>query len=415
VAAARYCARSGAVVTITDLADKSALAGSLAEIEDVPISRLTLGHHHAEDFRAADLVVVNPAVRPGNEFVELARRGGATITSEIELFLEACLAPVIGVTGTVGKSTTAAMLAAILPADGQWAWLGGNIGNSLLTVLPQIHAADVAILELSSFQLFWLSEGARWPCAAVVTNCSPNHLDWHGTWEHYVAAKQRLIAHLPADGGVVLNTRAGELTRWGEVCRCTVSQPWELGKIPQLRVPGEHNRLNAACAAGMAEAMGVAGEVIAKALAEFRGLPHRLALVADVSGRRFYNDSKSTTPRAAISAMSAIEGPKWLLLGGATRPVDLSELVGQAIRKAKGVAIFGEAAPVLAAAFRRAEASFPCCWPGSFEAALKWCFGNSRPGDAILFSPGFPSTDQFRDFAHRGDEFERLVRELRHS
>src|SRR5262249_19140341 len=105
----------------------------------------------------------------------------------------------------------------------------------------------------------------------------------------------------------------------------------------------------------------------------------------------------------------------WLLLGGAMRPADLSELVEQAIRKTKGVAIFGEAAPALATAFRRADPRFPCCWPESFDGALKWCFGNSRPGDAIVLSPGFASTDQFRDFAHRGEEFEQMVRQLRQS
>jgi len=412
VAAARYCALGGAVITVTDLADELALAESRAELEDLRIARLALGRHFVDDFCSADVVVVSPAVRPGNEFVEIARRGGALITSEIELFLDACPARVIGVTGTVGKSTTAAMLAAILRAAGRRVWLGGNIGNSLLADLPKIRAEDFVVLELSSFQLHWLRAEARWPSAAIVTNCSPNHLDWHRTWDHYVASKQRLVTHLSADGPSVLNTDDGEVGRWKGLCRCPSSGPWQLEDIPTLRVPGEHNLLNAACAAAMATELGADVRIISEALTDFRGLPHRLAMIAQIGGRQFYNDSKSTTPRATISALSAIGDPIWLLLGGARRPVDLSELVSQAIRKVKGVALFGEAAPVLAAAFRRADPSFPCCWHGSLDGAIKWCFGRSRPGDSILFSPAFPSTDQFHDFAHRGQEFERLVRAL---
>jgi UDP-N-acetylmuramoylalanine--D-glutamate ligase len=415
VAAARYCALSGATVTVTDLSDERSLAESLTELENVPIARVIVGHHDAKDFCSADVVVVNPAVRPGNEFVEIARRAGATIASEIELFLDACPAPVVGVTGTVGKSTTAAMLAAILQGAGRTVWLGGNIGNSLLADLPQIRVGDVTILELSSFQLYWLSETARWPSAAIVTNCSSNHLDWHSTWEHYAAAKQRLLTHIPPEGFAVVNTNDAEVAGWRERCKGATSRPRQPENVPRLRVPGEHNRMNAACAVRMAREMGINDETISRALSEFRGLPHRLAIVADISGRRFYNDSKSTTPQATMAALSAVDEPICLLLGGATRPTDLSELVEQAIRKAKGVAIFGEAAPALATAFRRADPNFPCCWPESFDGALKWCFGKSRPGDAIVLSPGFPSTDQFRDFAHRGEEFERLVRQLRQS
>jgi UDP-N-acetylmuramoylalanine--D-glutamate ligase len=397
------------------LADEQALAESLAELRDVPIARLTLGHHDAADFCAAEIIVVNPAVRPGNAFLEIARGTGASITSEIELFLHACPAHVVGVTGTVGKSTTAAMLAAILQAAGRRVWLGGNIGNSLLADVSRMQSGDVAVLELSSFQLCWLSEQARWPSAAIVTNCSANHLDWHGTWDHYAASKQRLVTHLPAEGTGVLNTDDREVGRWRDLCRCPSSGPWRWEDIPALRVPGEHNRRNAACAAAMASALAIDVQVINGALADFRGLPHRLALIAKIGGRRFYNDSKSTTPRATISALSAVERPIWLLLGGAMRPIDLAALVEQAIYKAKGVALFGEAAPALAAAFRRADTSFPCCWPSSLDGALKWCFGSARPGDAILFSPGFPSTDQFRDFAERGGDFERMVRKLSQS
>ena len=199
---------------MTDLAGERSLAESLAQLRDVPIAKFTLGEHREDDFCAADVVVVNPAVCPTNQFVELAQQAGTKISSEIELFLDACPATVIGVTGTVGKSTTVAMLAAILQAAGRRTWLGGNIGHSLLGDLPQMQPDDIVVLELSSFQLHWLSDQARWPHGTIVTNCSPNHLDWHGSWEHYVAAKQRLLTHLTADGFCVLNTACPELNHW---------------------------------------------------------------------------------------------------------------------------------------------------------------------------------------------------------
>ncbi len=177
VAAARYCAQAGAIVTVTDVADARLLGDSIAVLPSIPIENFHLGGHCEEDFHLAELVVVNPAVRPGNRFVETARRAGARITSETELFLDACAAKVIGVTGTVGKSTTAAMLAAILKAAGRRTWLGGNIGHSLLGDLPSMRSDHIVVLELSSFQLHWLSENARWPQGAIITNYSPNHLD----------------------------------------------------------------------------------------------------------------------------------------------------------------------------------------------------------------------------------------------
>jgi UDP-N-acetylmuramoylalanine--D-glutamate ligase len=421
VAAARFCAQAGAIVTVTDLADEMALAESLAALVDVPIAKFTLGEHRDEDFSSADIVVVNPAVKPEDRHIEIARQAGATITSETELFLNACPATVVGVTGTVGKSTTAAMLAAMLQAAERRAWLGGNIGQSLLPDLPRMRAEDLVVLEMSSFQLHWLSDSARWPREAVVTNCSPNHLDWHGTWEHYVAAKQRLLSHLPTDGFAVLNHHDAEVGCWRSACRGQVLYPDLLKTLPPLRVPGEHNRINAASAATMAKQLGVDDETIARALADFSGLPHRLEFVAEIAGRRFYNDSKSTTPAATVAAMNTMDRPTWLLLGGADKNTDLAELVEIAMQRAKGVAMFGSVAGKLDELFRRhvkqadnkqAGKAFSCFCSESLAEALRWSWQQSSEGEAILLSPACASTDQFRDFTQRGKEFVRLVRAI---
>jgi UDP-N-acetylmuramoylalanine--D-glutamate ligase len=420
VAAARYCAQNGAVVTVTDLADRAVLAESLTALADEPIEKFTLGEHCEADITAADIVVVNPAVKPGNSLVELARQAGAAITSETELFLDACPAFVVGVSGTVGKSTTAAMLAGILKAGGRRAWLGGNIGHSLLADLPQIDAGDVVVLEISSFQLHWLNETAQWPKAVIVTNCSPNHLDWHGTWANYAAAKRRLISHLPPEGFAVLNYWGSEVQQWDVGGRNAAVSAELLETIPPLRVPGEHNRINAACAATAAKLLGVNDETIAGALGDFAGLPHRLRFVAEINGRRFYNDSKSTTPAATIAALNSMDRPTWLLLGGVDNRTDWRDFIAKLKPHVPGIAAFGASGRTLHDLLRSTEKHrdqaaakiFNCWYSETLAEALRWCWLNSASGDVILLSPACPSTDQYRDFAQRGEEFEQLVRLL---
>ena len=416
VAVARFLAAQGAVVTVTDLADEAALIEPLADLADAGIERFHLGGHQDDDFRLADLVVVNPAVRPGSPFVELARESGARITSEIELFLNACPAPVIGVTGTSGKSTTAAMTAAILGAAARRTWLGGNIGVSLLADLPRIEPGDRVVLELSSFQLFWLNEEVRWPRWAVVTNFSPNHLDWHGRLEFYAAAKQRLLQHVAADGAVILDRDNPVLQHWASlVHQHALLPPSPLEQIPPLCVPGPHNRVNASLAAAASLAAGVDTDAVWRGLSQFTGLPHRLVRVAEVDGRQFFNDSKSTTPAATLAAMDAIDRPVWLLLGGADKQIDLTPLAQAAARYAAGAAVYGAVGPTLDELLALRAPLLPRCRTKTLDEALGWCWAKSRPGDAILLSPGCSSLDQFRDYAERGQRFEQLVARLRDS
>ncbi len=396
---------------MTDLADEPALAESIAQLRDVRIAKYELGRHHEQDFRTAEIVVVNPAVKPENRFVHAARQAGAKITSETELSLEVCPATVIGVTGTVGKSTTAAMTAAILQAGGRRTWLGGNIGHSLLADLPEIGREDFVVLEMSSFQLHWLSDQARWPGMAVVTNCAANHLDWHGTREHYLAAKQRLIRRMPAHGVAVLSIHDAEVSTWRRICGWA-ARPRRLETVPPLKVPGHHNRINAACAARVAKELGIDDATISEVLEHFTGLPHRLHLAGEVAGRRFYNDSKATTPAATIAALNTMDRSTWLVLGGADQECDLVELANEVARSAKGAAVFGAVAEKLDEMLRSVDPTFPCLRAETLEEALAWTWEQSKQGEAILLSPAAASTDQFRDFAHRGEWFEQLVREL---
>jgi UDP-N-acetylmuramoylalanine--D-glutamate ligase len=322
------------------------------------------------------------------------------------LFLSACPAHVIGVTGTTGKSTTAAMTAAALEAGGRRAWLGGNIGGSLLVDLQRMTAEDWIVLELSSFQLFWLSESVRWPEFGVLTNFAPNHLDWHGNVEHYRDAKQRLLDH--AQHSVQRTERHGAQRAPRSLQRCV----WPDAVVPALRIAGRHNRANAALAAAVASAAGADRESIVRGLAGFNGLPHRLQTVAEFAGRRFINDSKATTPEAAIAALESMDHPTWVLLGGSDKQIDLSALVAVVGRRARGAALFGTVAPKLEALLEAHAPSTERVRVDSLEKALDWCWRQSQPGDSILLSPACASLDQFRDYAERGETFTRLVRTL---
>lgn len=412
VGVARWLAQQGAIVTVTDLADETALADSLAELRGAPVARFQLGGHCERDFREADLVVVNPAVRPGDRWVQLAASAGAAITSEIELFMNHCRGRLVGVTGSNGKSTTAAMTAAMLEVDGRRTWLGGNIGRCLLGELDVIGEQDWVVLELSSFQLQWLSPHARLPEAAIVVNCTPNHLDWHGSWPAYVAAKQRLVAEQSPGGVTVLNDRDPETSCWDSLVRGRLAKPWSDENIPPLAAPGAHNRANAACAAAAAEALGCSPTAVDRALREFRGLPHRLQLVSEIAGRRFYNDSMATTPESVIAAVEAFGPCAWFLVGGYDKGVDYSEMIGKLATSARGAAFYGAVRDKLAELISRREGACERTVYAALPEALDWCWRRSQPGDAIVLSPGCASYDQFRDYRHRAATFVEAARAL---
>ncbi len=413
VGAARWLVEQGGTVTVTDLETAERLADSLARLQDLPI-RYTLGRHDEADFRGAHRVVVNPAVMLPHPLVTLANESGAAITSEVELFLDRCKANVVGVTGTTGKSTTCTMLAEMLRHSGRRTWLGGNIGHSLLCELRGMHASDVVVLELSSFQLAHLSRTARLPQAAIITNCRPNHLDWHGSWTRYRRAKQRILAGSPGQIAVV-NSCDPEVSSWREIAAGEVVPLIEDSWLPELRVPGLHNRQNARLAATMAARLGADPRAIQAALASFAGLPHRLEPVAQIAGRRFLNDSKATSAAAAIAALHAIDGPIWLLAGGVHRGDDWRELARHIACRTRGGAFFGQARHNLSKAVQSEAADFNWVAVEHLAEAAAWAFDRSREGDAILLSPACPSFDQFADFAERGRRFAELAHDLSHN
>src|SRR5579872_690274 len=440
VAAVQFLARQGALVTVTDLKSAGELSASLAEIADCPGVERHPGEHVDDDFRDADLVVGSPAVPKDSRYLQLARDAGVGVTSEMNLFWERNRGRTICVTGSNGKLTTTVMIHGLLSMGTQKAWLGGNIGKSLLPVVDEIQSDDWVVLELSSFQLEDLAVLKPNPLVAVVTNFTPNHLDRHGTVEAYRAAKQNILRWQTDDRFAVLNQSDRDVSTW----RTSARKLWfgredegrqgmfavgfdtykrralyRFGPREQvlplgrwLSLPGMHNFQNALAATCTALLLGSSPSQIETGLTRFEGLPHRLELVAEKAERRFYNDSKATTPEAALLAVEAFRSPVVLLAGGYDKSIDLTELArGIVSRRVKGVALLGQTAEKLKELLRQfdAEGSVPAKIHVTLEAAFQWAVAQSAPGDVVLLSPGCASYDWFPNYEARGEEFTRLA------
>lgn len=422
IAAARWLVEHGARVTVTDLAPPEKLTESLAQLGDLPI-RYRLGGHDEQDLAGCDLLVVSPAVpKDRSEFVRAAVARGIPLSAEMNLFVERCPARrLIGVTGSAGKSTTTAMIGSILEAAraaGAFpqVWMGGNIGHSLLGDLRAMSENDVVVLELSSFQLEDLG-ALRWsPPVAVITNIQPNHLDRHGTLEAYADAKMNIVRYQQT-GDVVLIHAGDASTRSyiesagadGEVRECRFEPVFS----KNLRVPGNHNRLNAAAAVAAARAVGVSDDIIARGLEAFRGLPHRLEFVAERDGVKYYNDSKSTTPESTLIAAEAFAGaPVILLVGGKPKGASFAAMGRLLARTCRRVICYGQAGPEIyqeVIAGSEAGGTGVAEQVGGFDDAVRRARELAGPGDVVVLSPACASYDEFINYEQRGEAFRRLV------
>jgi UDP-N-acetylmuramoylalanine--D-glutamate ligase len=432
VGVTRHLVAAGWDVTVTDLRDEATLAPSVRALAGLPV-RFVLGRHDMADFTGAELLVVNPAVPPGNEFVGAAIARGVAIDTEIGMFVRACRGRIAGVTGSAGKSTTTALLAKCVQDAGRRVHLGGNIGVSLLEELPRIGADDLVVLELSSFQLHWLRREDLRPSVGVLTNIAPNHLDWHGSIDAYALDKTGIV---PAAGGVLVacadDARVAAIAR-GAPCRVvwtsrTGAVPagdavfWNGGELVarrggaigpvlargDVRLLGEHAAWNVASAAAAALELGATAASVRDAVRAFDGLPHRLKPIGTVRGVLCVDDSKATTPEATVSALAAFDRPVLLLAGGYDKHLDPAPMVGAAAARARAVVCYGATGPSLADAMRRGGAA-DVVLATTLAEAVGAALSRAREGDVLLLSPGHASWDQFRNYEHRAQEFARAA------
>ena len=458
VGVAKFLAAQGARVLVTDKETPEKLQNSKAQLAGLDVE-FRLGEHVVSDFTTADIIVVNPAVNPAkSEYLLAARKAGVPFTSEIRLLAERLpnRKKIIGITGSAGKSTTTSMVGHILgtrqssefrvPSSelktektGQHdesnelktrnselgtrnfpspsVHLGGNLGGSLLNSLGSIRANDWVVLELSSFMLEGLREDRWAPHIALITNLAPNHLDWHGTIDAYRAAKQALLDFQREDDIAILGPGADGFSPRVAPQNRHVFHSADISKltrdVPPLLIPGDHNRLNAAMAVEVCVAAGIERGAALAALATFTGLPHRLERVHERGGVLYFNDSKCTTPEAAMLALHSFKpGIVHLILGGYNKGADLAPLAAFAKQHCKAIHTIGTTGPAIATAAENAHGNAKVSRSETLARAMHEMKSHLRPGDVALLSPACASWDQFTNFEARGAAFIDLARSL---
>jgi UDP-N-acetylmuramoylalanine--D-glutamate ligase len=452
---ARFAHGAGAKVIVTDLASAGQLSDSMDRLRDLDGIEFHLGSHTPADFEQADVIVANPAVPGDNKYLQIARRANRLVSSQIGIFFELCPARTIGITGANGKSTTTALTAHLLkntshesppqgvpkgePTSHEKVWLSGNIGNQpLLTALDQINPDDLVVLELSSFQLEQLAEIQKAPDVALLTNLTPNHLDRYGTFENYCDAKENIFKHQkPIDARPavsIFNAEDKIAAEWfekykddaGRMCIKFSADDVSDEFRNRYALPGRANLSNLAAAMAIAKYFGAEDDRIKRCLPKFKALPHRLELVEEIRGVRWYNDSKATTPEGAITALDAFEKPIIIIAGGYDKNLPFDRLGEKIAQKAKAAILIGQTAPKIAKAIKNHEQLGIEKRVTSRESrvtkteivnylsqAVHFANRLAEPGDVVLLSPACASYDMFENYEQRGKEFCELVRQTR--
>lgn len=437
----RYLVSVGAQVTVCDRQQPVELESRLAQIAGLPVS-YKLGEGYLDDLDTFDTIFLSPGIPKNLPEITALREQGVLFSSEMQVFFELCPAPIVGITGSSGKTTTTMLIGEILCLQGEGkTFVGGNIGNSLLDDLPTIEPQDWVVLEMSSFQLELLPYS---PHCALITNITPNHLDVHKNMDNYVAAKRHIFASQKSEDMLVLNydngiTRALANESPGQVFFFSrVSEPPRgaflrngiitvrdigfakgteeaLCSIGSVRLLGVHNWENVLAAVTAAALCGAKPEAIVQAIATFTGVPHRLELVAEMGGVKYYNDSIATSPARSIAGIKAFHEPIVLIAGGYDKQLSFDSLAETIIERVKTVVLVGDTATKLQAAIeaRRRQSTSPLIYQASdFDTAVVKAASLAVSGDVVLMSPACASYDMFRNFEERGQRFREIVGEL---
>jgi UDP-N-acetylmuramoylalanine--D-glutamate ligase len=403
VALAGYLAAKGEAVRVVDKKSERELGDVLAQLPKGV--DLKLGGYDDSVLVDVDVVYASPGVPWDAQLLNDARRLGIRVSSEIDLFLRLCPGTVVGITGTNGKTTTTALTGAVLAAGERPVLVGGNIGDTVLDRLDEVTPRHWVVLELSSFQL----ESVEKPRfhIGVILNITPDHLDRHRTFERYVDLKARAIEFAGADDFAVLNGRDPAVRALASRTRGRVVWFDEHQPVPPMPLPGRHNLENALAAAAVGRIAGLSDAAIDSAIRSFKGVEHRLELVGEWDGVRWYNDSKATNPDAARVALSAFpEAPVVLIAGGYGSGFELGPWVADVLRHVDVVVLMGASADLLA----KELADHPkVVRAGSLEEAVELAAARARRGGVVLLSPAYKSFDMFKDFEDRGRRFKALV------
>ncbi|HRE46352.1 MAG TPA: UDP-N-acetylmuramoyl-L-alanine--D-glutamate ligase [Aggregatilineales bacterium] len=437
-AVARWLNAIGATIVVSDKRKFGDLVEVAMEFSDIPI-QYTLGGHPLDLLYDCDALCLSGGVDPTIPVCIAAQERGIPLTNDAQLFLERCSAPVIGITGSAGKTTTTTLVGKMVAKLNPKTWIGGNIGEPLLDKVHHMRPDHRVVMELSSFQLELMTQS---PHIAAILNITPNHLDRHGTMEAYIAAKAQIFAHQNDDDVCVLNYDDPVTHTLGENLPGQIvwfslhemvsdgaflagnrlmvvgrgspdRQPHVVCVRDDIKLRGEHNVSNVLAACAIAGAVGVPIEAMREVIREFMGVAHRLEIVRTVGGVTYVNDSIATAPERVVAALRSFDEPLILLAGGRDKKLPWSEMATLAAQRLKYLVTFGEHGATIAQYVRAArlfggglQDIYVCA---TLEEAVKQASELAQPGDVVLLSPGGTSYDAYTDFQERGEHFRALV------
>ncbi len=446
-AAVRFFAEAGAKVIATDMKTEKELAPSLEKLKDLKNIKFVLGQHRIEDFSNVDLVIKNPAAKWNSKHIEAALAKNIPVEMDSSIFFKLCRLPIIGVTGTKGKTTTATLIAEILKTAGANVFRAGIGQKPVLDLLAKIEKQKegVVVFELSSWRLSALGRASLSPPIAVITNIYPDHLNFYGSVEKYVADKKYIFSNQRPEDYLVLNYEDELLRQMAEAAKSQViffsmeifknpvpgvgvfvkngkivfrdeDREKEICDLADIKLRGGHNISNILAATAATLAYGVKPEEICEAIRNFKGVPHRLEMVRELDGVKYYNDTAATTPDAAIAGINSFSGRIILIAGGADKNLEFGKFAKVASEKVKKMILLkGEATEKIKkelnslgeSSSQRIDSEFD-----SMEKAVVRAKSLAGPGDVVLLSPGAASFGLFLNEFDRGDKFREAVGKL---
>lgn len=420
-----YLVSLGAFVTAYDKKTEEKLGDIVKELKELGVT-LVLGDDYMDNL-SGDIIFKTPGMRCDHPSIVAAKEKGSIITSEMEVFFEICPANIIAVTGSDGKTTTTTLIYTMLEKSGYKTYVGGNIGTPLMTKAEEMNATDYVVLELSSFQLHTMKKS---PHIAVITNITPNHLDWHTDYAEYIEAKKNIMRYQSAGDILVTNAGNEEANKIGETAKgeyrsfsskvdalihlkgdmfCYGDE--EILNIKDIKIPGNHNVENYMTAIGAVYDL-VDKDVINKVAKDFGGVPHRIELVRKLDGVRYYNSSIDSSPNRTANTLNTFSEPVVLIAGGKDKGIPYDE-VGVPIKEhVKTLILIGATSKVIDEAVKKSGAIIPTFFVNTYEEAVKKAKESADIGDVVLLSSASTSFDMFNNFEERGNLFKELVNKL---
>ena len=423
---------NGAILSAYDKRSKEKIDEKTYSDIEKKCKKVFLGEDYLSHLSGQDILVISPGIRPDTPEIVAEQEKGVVITSEVKLFFDACNCKIIGITGSDGKTTTTTLIHEMLKAGGISSFIGGNIGTPLISLLENAYADDIIVAELSSFQLFNLDKS---PDVAIITNITPNHLDWHKSMDEYVDSKKNIFAHQTEDNKLIINaeneiTNSFESVSKGDVIKFSYNKKSNGAHLrgdkiyygdtfimdkSDIILPGEHNVENYLTA--ISAVYGIVDEfAIRKVAMNFTGVAHRLEFVRNIDGVKYYNDSIASTPTRTTAGLKSYSEKVILIAGGYDKKIPFDGF-GKVIKEhVKSIVLVGATSQKLKreieSAYSEYEDVLPIVMANDFEFAVKSAAAMAREGDIVLLSPACASFDLFKNFEERGNKFKEIVNSL---